>query len=454
MKIYKDGVLWYECISQEELLAIQQTIANNLQNNYYTNVETMNLIASSRAVYQVATMPSEPTINTIYYVGSTSPYNVKLVDSNGTVVDLGSSEVDLTGYLKASDIDTNITENSTNNKVASSLSVFRYSAQAPQGLISLTGCLTLADVFKRITQLVTESTTTFRNYFVSSWITAFPSALKVPDLDDYGVLQFCGCYRNNSGTENILGELRFRPSGSSIWYRTPISSVNWKPIQGDAFAPLDSAFVSGGNVNFLNPDNAIFNFDTTQTGLRQSGRKDFMVLFTDPIGNADYYAICTTEIIVNNYGSNGATTIWQTARGFSSSYKGAVLKRSGNISGIVNATAITSATISWQPWYPIDYQQTSLTLNTGYTGTIFFKVVGGNLTLVVRGFKTGGSGFVADFPADLTVPHTYQEGVLVSNTGKTAMLNITKYQNVQRVAVYGVETDVSYNGSMTVPLGY
>ena len=39
MKIYKDGVLWYECISPEQLLAMIQTIANSLQNNYYTNVD-------------------------------------------------------------------------------------------------------------------------------------------------------------------------------------------------------------------------------------------------------------------------------------------------------------------------------------------------------------------------------------------------------------------------------
>lgn len=105
MKIYKDGILWFEAISPNELLSICQTITNNLRNNYFSNVETMNLIASARSVYQVETMPSEPTINTVYYVGTQAPYDVKLVDSNGTVVNLGDSDADFSNFYTKAECD-------------------------------------------------------------------------------------------------------------------------------------------------------------------------------------------------------------------------------------------------------------------------------------------------------------------------------------------------------------
>lgn len=105
MKIYKDGNLWFEATSPNELLSMCQTIANSLRNNYFTNVETMNLIASARSVYQVETMPSEPTINTVYYVGTQAPYDVKLVDSNGNIVNLGDGDADFSNFYTKAECD-------------------------------------------------------------------------------------------------------------------------------------------------------------------------------------------------------------------------------------------------------------------------------------------------------------------------------------------------------------
>ena len=105
MKIYKDGNLWFEATSPNELLSMCQTITNNLKNNYFSNVETMNLIASARSVYQVETMPSEPTINTVYYVGTEAPYDVKLVDSNGNIVNLGDSDADFSNFYTKAECD-------------------------------------------------------------------------------------------------------------------------------------------------------------------------------------------------------------------------------------------------------------------------------------------------------------------------------------------------------------
>lgn len=150
MKIYKDGALYFESTDSATLESMIESISNSLYNNHYTKSETMSLIASSRAVVQVATMPSSPARNTLYYVGSSSPYNVKLVDSNGTIVDLGSSEVDLTDYVKKTDIATSFSASSTNDKVAGALAA--YNSFPPKD--SLYICGTYQQLFRSVNDAV------------------------------------------------------------------------------------------------------------------------------------------------------------------------------------------------------------------------------------------------------------------------------------------------------------
>lgn len=470
MIIYKDGIKIYECSDPAEIKALVESIANDLSLNYYIKSEVMNLIASARSVVQVATMPQNPTRSTLYYVGSSSPYEVKLVDSNGTVVDMGSSEVDLSGYLQKSAVVNILDATVTNEQVVGAKATYENTAQSRWALVNLSSCATLIDVIKKIVKLDSGSSLNFRNYSVSAWVTAFPTELKVPNLDDYGTLQFLGCYRNNAGTENVLGELRFRPSSSSIWYRTTPSAVNWKPIQNDAFAPMDTAFVSGGNGSFINPDNAIFNFSTTGTQLRQSGKKDFLVVFSNPIGSADLYAVCTTEIFVNNYSSNGNAIIWQSAKVTSSAYKGAVLKRRGDISGLIDATAITSATISWQTWFPVEYPRVNVSIDSTYydnAGTVGYAVTGGILILDFDGVSlksiTGSSALnIGTLGATV--------GGVIKKTGSSSAGYIhgtlSTYENNGSSMHWRVDPDgkiyvypmgvasVKVSGSMAIPLGY
>lgn len=71
----------------------------------YSREEVANLMASGRSIYVVASLPSNPSANTLYYVGASAPYHVYLYDSNKMQVDLGSSELDLTEYYKKDESD-------------------------------------------------------------------------------------------------------------------------------------------------------------------------------------------------------------------------------------------------------------------------------------------------------------------------------------------------------------
>lgn len=62
-------------------------------------------ISGSARIVVVATMPATPEENTLYYVGSSSPYSIKL-QSAGVLYDMGTTEIDLTGYYTKTEVDT------------------------------------------------------------------------------------------------------------------------------------------------------------------------------------------------------------------------------------------------------------------------------------------------------------------------------------------------------------
>ncbi len=62
-------------------------------------------ISGSARIVVVASMPATPEENTLYYVGSSSPYSIKL-QSAGVLYDMGTTEIDLTGYYTKTEVDT------------------------------------------------------------------------------------------------------------------------------------------------------------------------------------------------------------------------------------------------------------------------------------------------------------------------------------------------------------
>ena len=67
--------------------------SNRLTADTYTREAIDNMLASLRTIKYAATKPATPTRNTLYYVGSTSPYHMWLYDSYGTEIDLGTSDI-------------------------------------------------------------------------------------------------------------------------------------------------------------------------------------------------------------------------------------------------------------------------------------------------------------------------------------------------------------------------
>lgn len=241
MKIYKGSTLFYEATDVATVEAMVDSLTNDLNQNHYTKAEVMNLIASSRSVVQVATLPANPQRNTIYYVGSTSPYHVYLYDSNGTQVDMGSSEVDLTNYVAKTDITTSISSASTNGEVAGAKAVYDYTTPVDAlSDLSYTFYDSNWSVLNNDIHLVKIAPTVYhiRGTFVSASGYAVPigteirifSELKINNRRPYaGVLSAIsvtntaavGCTYNGSGTmyvniSNGSGIIRIRFSGILI----------------------------------------------------------------------------------------------------------------------------------------------------------------------------------------------------------------------------------------------
>ena len=62
-------------------------------------------ISGSARIVVIASLPASPEENTLYYVGSASPYHIWL-QSAGVLYDMGTTEIDLSGYYNKTEVDT------------------------------------------------------------------------------------------------------------------------------------------------------------------------------------------------------------------------------------------------------------------------------------------------------------------------------------------------------------
>lgn len=231
----------------------------------------------------------------------------------------------------------------------------------------------------------------------------------------------------------------------------------------DGFAPLNSTDIKGGISNFVNPDTAIFNFDTTGVELRQRGEKQFFVQFKNPIDNTNYYAVCKTEIIINNYNSSAAqTVIWQTTTQVNPTTAGASknFKRCGIISGGVDATQITSATITWKDWYPTEYPATDIPLINSWTAdTAQISITGGNAIFSFRQLKlaSGTQGRIAQigygFPMKNRTVRAYSSMETLTSA-QSALAEVGIEATSIAINLYGWTAGRAYYGQVVAPLGY
>ena len=110
--------------------------SNRLFADTYTTEQIDNMLASLRTVRYSATKPTNPSRNTLYYVGTSSPYQIYLYDSYGTEIDLGTSAVQTysagqgilinTSNVISADLTGVINEGETSSKAPTAAAVAAY----------------------------------------------------------------------------------------------------------------------------------------------------------------------------------------------------------------------------------------------------------------------------------------------------------------------------------------
>ena len=105
------------------------------------------MLASLRTVRYSATKPANPSRNTLYYVGTSSPYQIYLYDSYGTEVDLGTSAVQTysagqgilinSSNVISADLNTTLTEGTSSAKAPTSQAVVNYAERLTNKVTAL-----------------------------------------------------------------------------------------------------------------------------------------------------------------------------------------------------------------------------------------------------------------------------------------------------------------------------
>lgn len=108
------------------------------------NAEKISGMSGVVSVKVVATLPASPTEKTIYYVGSSAPYTIKLY-VDGAYTDLGTTSVDMSQYVQKTDVVDNLTSTSTNAPLS-----------ANQGKVLNEGKVNVSDVVNDLTHTDTD----------------------------------------------------------------------------------------------------------------------------------------------------------------------------------------------------------------------------------------------------------------------------------------------------------
>ena len=448
--------------------------------NLYSINEIDNMMASLRAIKVVATKPATADIipNTLYYVGTSAPYHVYLYDSNKTEADLGTSTIDMSAYQKIEDRVDTLNYTAGDKTYPTTSAVFTETPQVRAGHLLLNSATTMDELLEQLfkdgtTRYSTNTTKKMSGYiqFGTAIANMLPAIAGASASFNNGFVEAEMINANNS----IFATIRLRCVYSTVMVQNIRGNggawTGWQVVNGDAFAPLDSVYVSGDISSFVNPDNAIFNFDKTGIELRHRGQQDFFVQFTDPISNTTFYGSCRTEIVVNNHTQSSSNTlIEQVAKQVnpsSSSGSRIVLRRIGTISGVVDATKITSATISWKDWIPVEYPlvvipTTSLNTSVVTYGNISYKITGGVLVINFNYLKfatASQSGQVITTNSNFSwIPVTVNCQSVIHGWKTTNIPTsgfVTMSNQYKNITVYDVQADnKEYYGQLVLQLGY
>lgn len=126
--------------------------SNRLYANTYTAEQIDNMLASLRTIKYAATKPATGVRNTLYYVGSSAPYEMYLYDSYGAEIYLGTSDVRTysagegininSSNVISADLDTLIQQGSTSTKAPTSAAVAAYAEAKDNKVTSISAAST------------------------------------------------------------------------------------------------------------------------------------------------------------------------------------------------------------------------------------------------------------------------------------------------------------------------
>lgn len=132
-----------------------------------------------------------------------------------------------------------------------------------------------------------------------------------------------------------------------------------------------------------------------------------------------------------------------------------VFRRIGYASGIT-IDNITTSTITWKPWYPLEYPLTSVATTSIVTnGSIDFSVCGGNMIIEINGISIPASSSqqtITNSLPNLPQKRTqFIDSACVNRNSKSVLFRVT----VQRIeSFFNPDANVGTFGQIVVPLGY
>lgn len=126
--------------------------SNRLYANTYTAEQIDNMLASLRTIKYAATKPATSVRNTLYYIGTSAPYEMYLYDSYGAEIYLGTSDVRTysagegininSSNVISADLDTLIQQGSTSTKAPTSAAVAAYAEAKDNKVTSISAAST------------------------------------------------------------------------------------------------------------------------------------------------------------------------------------------------------------------------------------------------------------------------------------------------------------------------
>ena len=287
-------------------------------------------------------------------------------------------------------------------------------------------------------------------------------------LSAYGSTEFVGAGASTAGTKGIVpapaaGDQNKFLKADGTW----AAAVSYETATGsnvnpdDRYAPLTTG-VSVQDGAALTDAQCIFNF-TNIGGDNQYETKIFAnAKITDPIGGGTIYGVTETK----EYISDGNLYIEQTfkRKQYGTINKQYVFQRLGYIQSWTGNkyTDVTSATITWQEWIPIEYPRTAISpswVESGFTihSYSYFVINGGIATLSLNEIKYNAN-ISGTYTKAITLPFKAKNDgymylfALNENSGiATYRINMDARNEI---GCYKCSANTIYRPYWQIPLGY